>query len=138
MGLFAARTRILLIGIFCRMYIDVIGFLQNQYAGSTSISALDRVISLSMRLKHERRNIDSEVKKANEYHENAKQQQEMLTNRLQIVESLKDILEQQIGSNSVHDIMQQFSEYSQYTISVRVFIKLLSRMFFLLIATHSV
>ncbi|CAD1480387.1 unnamed protein product, partial [Heterotrigona itama] len=101
----------------CRMYIDVIGFLQNQYAGSTSISALDRVVSLSMKLKHERRNIDSEVKKTRQCHENAKQQQEMLTNRLQIVESLKDILEQQIGSNSVQDIVQQFSEYSQYTMN---------------------
>ena len=118
------------------MYMDVIGFLQNQYAGSTSISALDRVVLLSMKLKQERRNIDSEVKKAREYHENAKQQQEMLTNRLQIVESLKDILEQRIGSNSVQDIVQQFSEYSQYTMNVRVFIKLLSRMFFLLIATY--
>ncbi|KOC58823.1 Centrosomal protein of 290 kDa [Habropoda laboriosa] len=44
----------------CRMYVDIIGFLQSQYAGSTSISALDRVASLSMKLKEERQNIDSE------------------------------------------------------------------------------
>lgn len=119
------------------MYIEVIGFLQNQYAGSTSISALDRVISLSMKLKDERQNIDSDMKKAKECNENAKQQQETLTSRLQIVESLKDILEQQIGSNSVQDIMQRFSEYSQYTLNVRVFIKLFSKMFFLLMATYS-
>lgn len=104
------------------MYVEIIGFLQNQYAGSTSISALDRVASLSSKLRDERRNIDSEMKKAKECHENVKQQQDMLTNRLQIVESLKDILEQQIGSNSVQDIMQRFSEYSQYTLNVRALI----------------
>ncbi|CAK9795503.1 Centrosomal protein of 290 kDa [Anthophora quadrimaculata] len=101
----------------CRMYVDIIGFLQNQYAGCTSISALDRVASLLIKLKNERRNIDSEMNKAKECHENVKQQHDMLTNRLQIVESLKDILEQQIGSNSVQDIMQRFSEYSQYTLN---------------------
>lgn len=105
------------------MYVEVIGFLQNQYAGSTSISALDRIVSLSVKLRNERQNIDSEMKKAKECHENSKQQQETLNDRLQIVESLKDILEQQIGSNSVQDIMQQFSEYSQYTLNVRVFTK---------------
>ncbi|OAD55251.1 hypothetical protein WN48_05217 [Eufriesea mexicana] len=101
----------------CRMYVEVIGFLQNQYAGSTSISALDRIVSLSVKLRNERENIDSEMKKAIECHENSKQLQETLSNRLQIVESLKDILEQQIGSNSVQDIMQRFSEYSQYTLN---------------------
>nr|XP_031834342.1 centrosomal protein of 290 kDa isoform X1 [Nomia melanderi] len=101
----------------CRMYIDVMGFLQNQYAGCTSISALDRITLLSSKLKDERQTIDSELANAKECHENAKLQQEMLINRLQIVESLKDILEQQIGSNSVQDIMQHFSEYSQYTLN---------------------
>ncbi|XP_054003238.1 centrosomal protein of 290 kDa isoform X1 [Hylaeus anthracinus] len=101
----------------CRTYVDTIRFLQNQYAGSTSISALDRIISLSSKLNQERQNVDSELKNARECHESAKVQQEMLTNRLQIVESLKDILEQQIGSNSVQDIVQRFSEYSQYTLN---------------------
>lgn len=93
--------------------------MQNQYAGSTSISALDRIVLLSIKLKDERQTINSEMKKAKECYENVKQQQETLTNRLKIVENLKDILEQQIGSNSVQDIMQQFSEYSQYTLNVR-------------------
>ncbi|XP_043248630.1 centrosomal protein of 290 kDa [Colletes gigas] len=101
----------------CRTYVDIIGFLQNQYAGSSSISALDRIASLSFKLRDERRNIDSELKNARECRESAKVQQETLTNRLQIVESLKDILEQQIGSNSVQDIVQRFSEYSQYTLN---------------------
>ncbi|CAL7934044.1 unnamed protein product [Xylocopa violacea] len=101
----------------CRMYVDVVKFLQNQYAGSTSISALDRVVSLSIKLNDDRRSADSEMKEARDCREQAKRQQEMLTNRLQIVESLKDILEQQIGSNSVQDIMQRFSEYSQYTLN---------------------
>ncbi|XP_076766849.1 centrosomal protein 290kDa [Xylocopa sonorina] len=101
----------------CRMYVDVIKFLQNQYAGSTSVSALDRVASLSIKLNDERQSVDSEMKKARDCHEQAKRQQESLTDRLQIVESLKDILEQQIGSNSVQDVMQRFSEYSQYTLN---------------------
>lgn len=92
------------------------------YAGSTSITSLDRVASLSLKLKRERQNIDSEMKKAKEYQEDAKQQQEILTNRLQIVESLKDILEQQIGNNGVQDILQRFSEYSQYTLNVGFFL----------------
>lgn len=71
------------------------------------------------KLRDERQSIDSELKKSKECYENIKLQQEVLTSRLQIVESLKDILEQQIGSNSVHDIMQRFSEYSQYTLNVR-------------------
>ncbi|XP_076389728.1 centrosomal protein 290kDa [Megachile rotundata] len=101
----------------CRTFTDVIGFLQSMYAGSTSISSLDRVVSLSIKLKEERGTIDSEIRKAKECHEDAKQQQEMLMNRLQIVESLKEILEQQIGSNGVQDILQRFSEYSQYTLN---------------------
>lgn len=71
-----------------------------------------------MKLKDERQSVDSELKTAKECHESAKLQQETLTNRLQIVDSLKDILEQQIGSNNVQDIMQRFSEYSQYTLNV--------------------
>ncbi|XP_076656438.1 centrosomal protein 290kDa [Halictus rubicundus] len=101
----------------CRTYVDVIGFLQNQYAGCTSISALDRITLLSSKLKDDRQSIDSELANAKESRESAKLQQETLVNRLQIVESLKDILEQQIGSNSVQDIMQRFSEYSQYTLN---------------------
>ncbi|XP_076288209.1 centrosomal protein 290kDa [Lasioglossum baleicum] len=101
----------------CRTYVDVIGFLQNQYAGCTSISALDRITLLSSKLKDERQSIDSELANAKENRESAKLQQETLVNRLQIVESLKGILEQQIGSNSVQDIMQRFSEYSQYTLN---------------------
>lgn len=106
--------------------------MQNQYAGSTSISALDRIILLSVKLKDERQTINSEKKKTKECYENVKEQQEMLTNRLQIVENLKDILEQQIGSNSVQDIMQQFSEYSQYTLNVcdyQIFSKIFTNIF---------
>lgn len=106
--------------------------MQNQYAGSTSISALDRIVLLSIKLKDERQTINSEMKKTKECYENVKQQQEMLTNRLKIVENLKDILEQQIGSNNVQDIMQQFSEYSQYTLNVcDIFIKFLIKSFLL-------
>ncbi|XP_015431660.1 PREDICTED: centrosomal protein of 290 kDa [Dufourea novaeangliae] len=101
----------------CRTYVGVIGFLQNQYAGCATLSALDRIALLSSKLKDERQSIDSELKYAKECHENARLQQETLTNRLQIVGSLKDILEQQIGSNSVQDIMQRFSEYSQHTLN---------------------
>lgn len=65
-----------------------------------------------------RAEIESKVKEANDLKESAKLQQELLTNRLEIVERLKDILEEQIGSSHVESMMQSFSEYSQYTLNV--------------------
>ncbi|XP_014607132.1 PREDICTED: centrosomal protein of 290 kDa isoform X1 [Polistes canadensis] len=101
----------------CRIYIDIIDFLQSQYAGSSSLSALDRVASTAKKLKKDRIELDMEMKKAKEYSNRVISQQETLTNRLEIVERLKDILEQQIGGESMQDILQQFAENSQYVLN---------------------
>ncbi|KAL2711712.1 centrosomal protein of 290 kDa-like isoform X1 [Vespula squamosa] len=101
----------------CRTYIDVIDFLQSQYAGSSSISSLDRLTSMVEKLKTDRIELDMEMKKAKEFSNRVISQQETLTNRLEIVERLKDILEQQIGGESVQDILQKFSENSQYVLN---------------------
>nr|XP_050862423.1 centrosomal protein of 290 kDa isoform X1 [Vespula vulgaris] len=101
----------------CRTYIDVIDFLQSQYAGSSSISSLDRLTSMVEKLKTDRIELDMEMKKAKEFSNRVISQQETLTNRLEIVERLKDILEEQIGGESVQDILQKFSENSQYVLN---------------------
>ncbi|XP_066583263.1 centrosomal protein of 290 kDa-like isoform X2 [Prorops nasuta] len=99
----------------CRDHQELIEFLQSQYAGSTSVSALDRIIDMSTRIQSDREEIDIRMSQAKEFHENAKIQQDSLTSRLEIVGRLKDIMEQQIGNNDMQNIMQQFSEYSQRT-----------------------
>ncbi|XP_015188923.1 PREDICTED: centrosomal protein of 290 kDa isoform X2 [Polistes dominula] len=101
----------------CRIYIDIIDFLQSQYAGSSSLSALDRVASTAKKLKKDQIELDIEMKKAKEYSNRVVSQQETLTNRLEIVERLKDILEEQIGGESMQDILQQFAENSQYVLN---------------------
>lgn len=50
--------------------------------------------------------------------ENLKADQDMLTHRLLIVERLKDMLEQQIGSDDVQNIMKLFSIETRQTLSV--------------------
>lgn len=47
----------------CKYYIDIIYFLQCQYAGSTSISTLEKVSTLAAKLKADRQNIDAEMQK---------------------------------------------------------------------------
>ncbi|KAG7212966.1 hypothetical protein KM043_002306 [Ampulex compressa] len=101
----------------CRTYVDTITFLQSQYAGSSSANTLERVLSMFMKLRNDRQSVETDMRKAKECYESARLQQDLLNNRLQIVNSLKDILEQQIGSNSVQDIMQRFSEYSQHSLN---------------------
>lgn len=70
------------------------------------------------KLKTDRIELDMEMKKAKEFSNRVISQQETLTNRLEIVERLKDILEEQIGGESVQDILQKFSENSQYVLNV--------------------
>ncbi|XP_035723608.1 centrosomal protein of 290 kDa-like isoform X1 [Vespa mandarinia] len=101
----------------CRIYIDVIDFLQSQYAGSSSISALDRLTSMIEKFKTDRMELDVEMKKTKDFNNHLISQKETLTNRLEIVERLKDILEEQIGGESVQDILQKFSENSQYVLN---------------------
>ncbi|XP_012276740.1 centrosomal protein of 290 kDa [Orussus abietinus] len=103
--------------IRCRTYLDVIDFLQRQYAGSTSTSALERFDSAQKQLARNRMELEEQLKKAKETSDRAKLQQDELTNRLQIVEQLKAILEEQIGGSNVQDILNRFSENSQQTIS---------------------
>ncbi|KAK2580640.1 hypothetical protein KPH14_007746 [Odynerus spinipes] len=101
----------------CRIYVDTINFLQNQYIGSSSLSALERVASIAHKLQSDRVELDKEMQKAKEYSNQFLSQQETLKNRLEIVERLREILEQQIGGESVQDMLQQFSEYSQYVLN---------------------
>ncbi|XP_011868015.1 PREDICTED: centrosomal protein of 290 kDa isoform X2 [Vollenhovia emeryi] len=101
----------------CRYYIDIIYFLQCQYVGSTSISALEKVITLAAKLKRDRQNIDEEMQKTKNCHEDVKYEQQCLSARLEIVERLKDMLEQQIGAGSVQNIMEHYAATSQQTLS---------------------
>lgn len=103
-----------------RYYIDIIYFLQCQYAGSTSVSGLEKVITLAAKLKTDRQNVDTEMQKVKKCREDVKYEQQLLSTRLEIVERLKDILEQQIGTGSVQNIMEHFAETSQQTVSVRL------------------
>lgn len=105
-----------------RYYIDIIYFLQCQYAGSTPISTLEKVITLATKLKTDRQNIDTEIQKIKKCHEDVKYEQQFLSARLEIIERLKDILEQQIGTGSVQIIMERFAESSQKTLSVNFYI----------------
>lgn len=111
-------SNILCILVHSRYYTDIIYFLQCQYAGSTSLSSLEKVIALAAKLKMDRQNIDSEMQKVKKCHEDVKYEQQLLSTRLEIVERLKDILEQQIGAGSVQNIMEHFAETSQQTLSV--------------------
>ncbi|KAF7992720.1 hypothetical protein HCN44_005064 [Aphidius gifuensis] len=94
-------------------YEEVIEFLQTQYAGSTSMTSLERYENMLQSLMTDRNEISANLKNAKKSSESANIQQETLTNRLEIVERLKDILEQQIGSPDVQSIMNRFSENSQ-------------------------
>lgn len=72
-------------------------------------------------MKTDRKDIDSEIQKVKKCHEEVKHEQQLLSTRLEIVERLKDILEQQIGAGSVQNIMEHFAETSQQTLSVRLY-----------------
>ncbi|XP_026827696.1 centrosomal protein of 290 kDa isoform X2 [Ooceraea biroi] len=101
----------------CKYYMDVIYFLQCQYAGSTSISALENVIALATKLKIDGQNLDAQVEKTKKSQEDMKSEQQLLSVRLEIVERLKDMLEQQIGAGNVQNIMEHFAETSQQTLN---------------------
>lgn len=105
-----------------RYYIDIIYFLQCQYVGSTSISYLEKIITLAEKLKIDRQNIDAEIQKTKKCNEDIKYEQQYLSARLEIVERLKDMLEQQIGAGSVQNIMEHYAEVSQQTLSVSLFL----------------
>lgn len=95
-------------------------FLQQQYAGSTSLTALERYETNLEKLIADREECQKMTREAKEESEKVNIQQEILSNRLQIVEQLKDILEQQIGSPDVQTLMQRFSEESQRFLSVSI------------------
>lgn len=95
----------------------IIEFLRNQYSGSTSATSLQRYDDLMTELRKNRAEVNAQLAEANETVEKAKIQQETLTNRLEVVERLKDILEQQIGSVNVDGIIKTFSDNSQNTLN---------------------
>lgn len=94
-------------------YENVIDYLKKQYSGFTSLSSLMRYEIMLKNLANDRIKIDLQLKEANDNNEKVKIQQETLTNRLEIVDRLKDILEQQIGSSDLDNLLQKFSENSQ-------------------------
>lgn len=98
---------------YYRDYIEIIDFLQYQYAGSTSLSAWERYETSLNKLNNDQNEVKELITQINDQNEKLKMQHEMLTNRLQIVEQLKDMLEQQIGSDDVQDIMQRFASESR-------------------------
>ncbi|XP_043474631.1 centrosomal protein of 290 kDa isoform X2 [Leptopilina heterotoma] len=101
----------------CQSYGEIVRFLQQQYAGSTSLTALERYEKNLEKLIADREECQKMTREAKEESEKVNIQQEILSNRLQIVEQLKDILEQQIGSPDVQTLMQRFSEESQRFLS---------------------
>lgn len=94
-------------------------FFQRQYAGATSLAALDRFESMYRKLKTDEISVKKSLEQASKSEENIRSQHDLLTGRLQVVEQLKDILEQQIGSPDVQDLIHRFSENSQSMLGVR-------------------
>ena len=97
---------------------EVIRFMQQQYAGSTSTTAWERYESNLIKLLNEKLQWSKKSQENKDEHNKIKLQQEVLSKRLQIVEHLKDMLEEQIGSPDVQGIIQRFSEDSQRTLNV--------------------
>lgn len=92
--------------------------MQHQYAGSTSLSAWERYEAGLNKLNNDRNEVKELISQIHDQNENLKLQHETLTSRLQIVEQLKDMLEQQIGSNDVQDIMQKFATETRQLLTV--------------------
>ncbi|KAK0175035.1 hypothetical protein PV327_008820 [Microctonus hyperodae] len=98
-------------------YENVIYYLNKQYSGFTSLSSLMRYEIMLKNLANDRAKIDLQLKETKDNNEKVKTQQETLTNRLEIVDRLKDILEQQIGSSDLDNLLQKFSENSQIVLN---------------------
>lgn len=120
-----------------RYYTDIIYFLQCQYVGSTSISALEKIVVLAAKLKTDRQSIDAEIQNTKKCHEDIKREQHLLSARLEIVERLKDILEQQIGAGGVQNVMEHFAENSQQTLSVSLYIYIYIYVFKFILSNQS-
>lgn len=106
--------------LFNSDFIEIIDFLQHQYAGSTSLSSWERYEASLNKLNNDRNEVKELITKINDQNENIKIQYETLTSRLKIVEQLKDMLEQQIGSSDVQDIIQRFSSETKQALAVSV------------------
>ncbi|KAL7306503.1 hypothetical protein TKK_0001202 [Trichogramma kaykai] len=93
--------------------IEVIEFLQQQYAGSTSLSSWERFEAAMNKLNSDRKEVKELLGQISDRNNNLEVQRETLSTRLRIVEQLKDILEQQIGKKDVEDTMLKFNEASR-------------------------
>lgn len=82
------------------------------------MSAWERYEASLNKLNNDRNEAKELIAKINDQNENIKIQYETLTSRLKIVEQLKDMLEQQIGSSDVQDIMQRFSNETKQILAV--------------------
>ncbi|XP_015122531.1 centrosomal protein cep290 [Diachasma alloeum] len=101
----------------CKVYNEIINFLQTQYSGSTSITSLHRYEDMLQKLNKIREEISTKFKEAKDQNDAVKIHQEALTKRLALVDQLKDILEQQIGTPELQSVMRNFSEHSQSTLN---------------------
>ena len=102
----------------------MIDFLQNQYAGSTSLSAWERYEAAMNKVNDDKKEVKELLVQINNRNDNLEVQRETLSMRLRIIEQLKDILEQQIGSNSVEEMTIKFTDESRKAIDVSSNIKL--------------
>lgn len=98
-------------------YNEVIYFLQNQYAGATCLTSLQRFQLMLEKLAKNRSQVELQLQEAQNYNEKMKLQQEIVSNRLEIVDRLKEILEEQIGSSDVENLIHKFSENSQNSLN---------------------
>ncbi|XP_063976076.1 centrosomal protein Cep290 [Diachasmimorpha longicaudata] len=103
--------------IKCKVYQETVDFLQIQYSGSTSITSLQRYGDMLQKLNKSREEISSMFKEAKDLTEATKLHQDTLTSRLALVDQLKGILEQQIGTPELQSLMHSFSEHSQSTLN---------------------
>lgn len=103
-----------------RSCLEVVDFLQRQYAGSTPLTALKRFEAKYKELNSEKLCVEKALKDALSIEEKARTTQELLSGRLQVVEQLKAILEEQIGSPNVQEVIHRFSEGSQSMLGVSI------------------
>ena len=73
------------------------------------------------KLNEDRYEMDKIISKLKEDNDNLKLQEDMLTNKLQIVEKLKDLLEKQIGKDNVDEFMNYFTNEARQSVAVILF-----------------
>lgn len=101
-----------------REYIEIINYLQNQYAGSTSLSAWERFENHLNKLNEDKSELGEKIKEMNQQNHELALQQKSLKTQLESVEKLKDKLEQSFGKDDIEKLMEQFRIVTQRSITV--------------------